>query len=164
MRSSGGIDLAAIAPRWITLRRGGYITILGAFIMQPWQLLNGATDFLTVVGSFSVFLGPFMGIYFVDYYVLRKRVMKLTELYEESPRSLYWYTGGWNLRAVIAWPAGWWYLIPGLAQRAVEPGAVWPGWTRLVSTLCSESPELHSIADSITVQSGVVHGLFPSLD
>ncbi|KAK5730195.1 hypothetical protein LTR15_000129 [Elasticomyces elasticus] len=127
----GGIDLAAVWPRWITLRRGGYLTILGAFIMQPWSLLNGASDFLTVVGSFSVFLGPFMGIFFVDYYILRKRTIKLTELYEESPKSLYWYVGGFNWRAVIAWPAGFWFLLPGLAQRATDPGAVWAGWTRL---------------------------------
>lgn len=53
-----GTDLAATFPRRFTLRRGGYFTILFAFIMQPWSLLNGATSFLTVVGSFNVFLGP----------------------------------------------------------------------------------------------------------
>ena len=30
-----GIDLAALLPRWFTIRRGGYFTLAFAFIMQP---------------------------------------------------------------------------------------------------------------------------------
>lgn len=126
-----GIDLAAILPRWFTLRRGGYFTILFAFIMQPWRLLNGASSFLTVVGSFNVFLGPFMGILFVDFYLLRKRSMKLLDIYDESPASLYWYSSGLNWRAAAAWPVGFWFLLPGLAQRAIETEVAWVGWTQL---------------------------------
>ncbi|KAF3031589.1 hypothetical protein E8E12_000099 [Didymella heteroderae] len=125
-----GIDLAALLPRWFTLRRGGYFTITFAFIMQPWQLYNSATNFLTVVGSFNVFLGPFMGIMFADYFLIRKRTMKLTDLFDESQTTLYWYTKGWNLRAVIAWPCGVWFLMPGLVQRGIAP-SFWPGWTHL---------------------------------
>lgn len=128
-----GIDLAAIFPRWFTLRRGGYLTLLFAFVMQPWQLLNGATNFLTIVGSFNIFLGPFMGIMFVDYFVLRRRLIKLTAVYDESPSALYWYRHGFNWRAVVAWPLGWWFLIPGLAQRAMAEGALPMAWTRLYS-------------------------------
>lgn len=126
-----GIDLAAILPRWFTLRRGGYVTILFAFVMQPWQLLNGATSFLTVVGSFNVFLGPFMGIMFADYYVLRKRTIKLRDIYDESSNSLYWYSRGLNWRAAIAWPFGFWFLLPGLAQRAIDEDEHWAGWSDL---------------------------------
>jgi NCS1 family nucleobase:cation symporter-1 len=99
--------------------------------MQPWQLLNSASSFLTVVGSFNVFLGPFMGIMFADYFLLRKRTMKLTDLYEESPKSIYWYSKGWNWRAAIAWVLSVWFLIPGLVQRGIDTDAFWPGWTRL---------------------------------
>lgn len=126
-----GIDLAALLPRWFTVRRGGYFTITFVFVMQPWTLLNSATSFLTVVGSFNVFLGPLMGIMFADYFLLRKTTIKLTDLYGSGPRSIYWYTGGWNLRAAVAWALGVWFLLPGLAQRAVAPTDVWAGWTRL---------------------------------
>ncbi|PVI06159.1 putative uracil permease [Periconia macrospinosa] len=126
-----GIDLAALLPRWFTIRRGGYFTILFVFIMQPWSLLNSASSFLTVVGSFNVFLGPLMGIMFADYFVLRKTTMKLTELYANAPNSIYWYTRGWNWRAAVAWVLGVCYLLPGLAQRAQAPKEIWPGWTRL---------------------------------
>ncbi|KAF4931496.1 Uracil permease [Colletotrichum viniferum] len=126
-----GIDLAALLPRWFTVRRGGYFTIVFVFIMQPWALLNSASNFLTVVGSFNVFLGPLMGIMFADYFLLRKRTIKLTDLYGNSSGSIYWYTKGWNWRAAIAWCLGAWLFIPGLAQRAVAPSEVWAGWTRL---------------------------------
>ncbi|KAK5050909.1 hypothetical protein LTR84_003468 [Exophiala bonariae] len=126
-----GIDLAALLPRWFTIRRGAYFTIGFAFIMQPWQLLSTATNFLTVVGSFNVFLGPFMGIMFADYFLLRKRTMKLTDLFEESSKSIYWYWRGWNWRAAIAWLSSVWCLLPGLIQRGVAPKAIWPGWTHL---------------------------------
>ncbi|KUI67734.1 Uridine permease [Cytospora mali] len=125
-----GIDLAAILPRWFTVRRGGYATILFAFIMQPWSLLNSATSFLTVVGSLSVFLGPLMGIMFADYFIVRRTTVKLTALYGGST-SIYWYSKGWNWRAAVAWPVGVWMLMPGLVQRAVDSHAIWPGWTRL---------------------------------
>ncbi|KAL4876509.1 permease for cytosine/purines, uracil, thiamine, allantoin-domain-containing protein [Aspergillus karnatakaensis] len=126
-----GIDLAALLPRWFTVRRGGYFTIAFVFVLQPWSLLNSATNFLTVVGSFNIFLGPLMGIMFADYFLLRKTTMKLTDMYGSTPASIYWYTKGWNWRAGLAWILGVWYLIPGLAQRASEPGEIWPGWTRL---------------------------------
>lgn len=126
-----GIDLAALLPRWFTVRRGGYFTVAFAFAMQPWTLLNSATSFLTVVGSFNVFLGPLMGVMFADYFLLRKTTVKLTDLYGSGPQSIYWYAKGWNIRAAVAWIAGAWFLIPGLAQRAVVPKDICPGWTRL---------------------------------
>lgn len=126
-----GIDLAAILPRWFTIRRGGYFTIFFAFVMQPWSLLNSATSFLTVVSSLSVFLGPLMGIMFADYFLVRKTTIKLTALYDNSESSPYWYWKGWNWRAAIAWPTGVWFLMPGLVQKAIAPDAVWSGWTHL---------------------------------
>ncbi|KAH7028090.1 NCS1 nucleoside transporter [Microdochium trichocladiopsis] len=126
-----GIDLAALLPRWFTIRRGGYFTIGFAFIMQPWTLLNSASSFLTVVGSLNVVLGPLMGIMFADYFLLRRTTMKLTAMYGAGPDSIYWYTGGWNWRAAVAWCSGVWFLLPGLIQRAVSPKLAWPGWTNL---------------------------------
>ncbi|KAI3541007.1 NCS1 nucleoside transporter [Colletotrichum filicis] len=48
--------------------------------MQPLSLLNSAGNFLTVVGSFNVFLGPLKGIMFADDFLIRKRTMELTGL------------------------------------------------------------------------------------
>ncbi|KAJ4367655.1 hypothetical protein N0V83_007240 [Neocucurbitaria cava] len=90
-----------------------------------------ATNFLTVVGSFNVFLGPFMGIMFADYFLIRKRTMKLTALFDETPGTLYWYSKGWNWRAAFAWISSVWFLMPGLVQRGLPSSEIALGWTRL---------------------------------
>lgn len=126
-----GIDLAALFPRYFTIRRGAYITVLLALIMQPWQLLNSASNFLTVVGGYSVFLGPFMGVQFADYFILRKRNLKLTDLYEMSPKSIYWYTNGVNWRAPVAFFSILWMLLPGFAEHVRKPKYTWAGWTQM---------------------------------
>jgi NCS1 family nucleobase:cation symporter-1 len=58
---SAGIDLASLFPRFFTIRRGMYLMACLAFIVQPWQLLNGASKFLNVLGGYGVFLGPMTG-------------------------------------------------------------------------------------------------------
>lgn len=55
---SAGIDLAALFPRFFTIRRGILLISALTFIIQPWQLLNGASKFLNVIGGYGVFLGP----------------------------------------------------------------------------------------------------------
>jgi nucleobase:cation symporter-1, NCS1 family len=72
-----------------------------------------------------------IGIQFVDYFLIRARTIKLTDLYEQSSKSIYWYSHGWNWRACVAWPCGVWFLMPGLVQRGVDPKGVWEGWTHL---------------------------------
>ncbi|CZR63717.1 related to uracil permease [Phialocephala subalpina] len=126
-----GIDLAAIFPRYFTIRRGGYLTVLFVFIMQPWQLLNSASIFLTVVGGYASFLGPFMGVQFADYFLLRQQNLKLTDLYEMSPKSIYWYSRGVNWRAPVAFVLGLWMLLPGFAEHVRQPTKIWNGWTHM---------------------------------
>jgi len=55
---SGGFDLAATFPKFINIRRGAYITALLSIVVNPWQLLSSASIFLSVLSSYSVFLGP----------------------------------------------------------------------------------------------------------
>lgn len=126
-----GIDLAALAPRYFTIRRGGYFTVILSLVMQPWQLLNSASNFLTVVGGYSVFLGPFMGVMFADYYLIRQQNLKLTALYEISDKSIYWFWKGVNWRCVIAWVIGTWPLLPGFVEHVRHSDRIWAGWTHL---------------------------------
>ncbi|KAK1625248.1 permease for cytosine/purines, uracil, thiamine, allantoin-domain-containing protein [Colletotrichum phormii] len=128
---SNGIDLSALLPRYFNLRRGGYLTAAVAFIMQPWQLLNGASKFLTVMGGYGVFLGSMTGVMFADYYLVRARRLKLTDLYEASSRSVYWYRGGVNWRAGVSWTVGTFSLLPGFVQRVQDPTVEKAGWSHL---------------------------------
>ncbi|KAH7379348.1 NCS1 nucleoside transporter family protein-like protein [Phaeosphaeria sp. MPI-PUGE-AT-0046c] len=110
---AGGIDLAGLFPRYIDIRRGAIITFVAAWIVQPWQLINRATTFITVLSSFSVFLAPIIGIMTCDYYLLRKRRIRLSHLYKTHD-SAYCFWHGVNWRAIPAWICGWAPTIGGL--------------------------------------------------
>ncbi|KAF2855491.1 NCS1 nucleoside transporter family protein-like protein [Plenodomus tracheiphilus IPT5] len=110
---AGGIDLAGLWPRYIDIRRGAIITFVAAWVVQPWQLINRATTFITVLSSFSVFLAPIIGIMTCDYYLLRKRRIRLSHLYRTEDSSYYFWKG-LNWRAIAAWICGWAPTIGGL--------------------------------------------------
>lgn len=109
---AGGIDLAGIFPLYINIRRGAIITITFAWVCQPWQLVNRASTFLSVISSFSIFLAPLMGVMVADFYFVRKKRLKLSELYKSHGD--FWYSGGVNWRSFPAWIVGWAPTIGGL--------------------------------------------------
>lgn len=110
---AGGIDLAGLFPKYIDIRRGALITFAAAWICQPWQLVNRAATFVSVLNSFSVFLSPIMGIMATDFFLLRKRKIRLSHLYRTHDSS-YWFAHGLNWRAIVAWPCGWIPTVGGL--------------------------------------------------
>ncbi|EFX04884.1 uracil permease [Grosmannia clavigera kw1407] len=114
---AGGIDLAGLFPRYINIRRGAILTFVAAWVVQPWQLVNKAATFVSVLSSFSVFLCPIMGIMTTDYFILRHRKIKLSHLYHPET-SDYWYWHGVNWRAIPAWLCGWAPTVGGLAYKA----------------------------------------------
>ncbi|KAJ4324806.1 hypothetical protein N0V94_001035 [Neodidymelliopsis sp. IMI 364377] len=110
---AGGIDLAGLFPRYVDIRRGAIITFVAAWVVQPWQLINRATTFITVLSSFSVFLAPIIGIMATDYYLLRHRRIRISHLYKIAGSS-YYFWHGLNWRAIPAWICGWAPTIGGL--------------------------------------------------
>ncbi|KAJ7465101.1 NCS1 nucleoside transporter family [Mycena latifolia] len=125
---SGGIDLSGLFTRYVNIRRGAYITAVVGLAINPWQLLHTANIFITVASSFAVFLGPIAGVMVADYIVVRKRKLRLSHLYMPSNESIYWYTAGFNTRAIVAWIMGVWPLLPGFIA-AVQHRTAPPGWT-----------------------------------
>ncbi|KAK7996026.1 hypothetical protein PG991_015493 [Apiospora marii] len=87
---SAGMDGAGLLPNFIDIRRGAYI---------------------------GVFLGPIVGIMVCEYWVLRKRRVKLSDLYHPGKSGVYYYWNGVNLRAFASWIVGWSYLIPGFVHN-----------------------------------------------
>lgn len=127
---SGGMDISSLLPRYFTIRRGMLLLCVISFIVQPWQLLNGASKFLTVLGGYGVFLGPMTGVMFADYFIVRNRLYKLTDLYAKGEGSIYYYWRGLNWRAPVAWIMGIWITLPGFARR-VQGGEPLHGWSDL---------------------------------
>nr|XP_019007707.1 uncharacterized protein I206_07341 [Kwoniella pini CBS 10737]OCF46488.1 hypothetical protein I206_07341 [Kwoniella pini CBS 10737] len=103
---SGGIDLASLFPKYINIRRGAYFTTLMALPMCPWALVSGATVYISVMSGYATFLAPMTGLMVFDYMFVRKRQVKLSNLYDCSPASIYYYYKGVNYRAAVAWVCG----------------------------------------------------------
>ena len=98
-------DFSNLMPRRISFKTGGLITAVLGIVMMPWKLLSdyGTYIFGWLVG-YSSFLGPIAGVLIADYFVVRKRMLEVRDLYERGGR--YEYAGGFNPKAIIALVAG----------------------------------------------------------
>jgi NCS1 family nucleobase:cation symporter-1 len=105
-------DFANLAPSKIDFKKGGYITgVLGASIF-PWKLISDPNGYIfTWLIAYSSLLGPIGGILIVDYFLIRKKVLIVEELYSDKGR--YWYKNGFNPVAIIALLLGILPNIPG---------------------------------------------------
>lgn len=117
---SGGMDLSGLFPRFINIRRGAYISLIISIALCPWELLASAGTFINVLSAYSVFLGPMCGLMISEYWVVRSRKIKLTDLYHPGHDGIYYYTKGVNWRALAAWVVGFAPLLPGFVN-AINP-------------------------------------------
>jgi NCS1 family nucleobase:cation symporter-1 len=114
------MDIAGLFPSFVNIRRGAYIGLVISIALCPWQLLSSAATFISVLSAYSVFLGPMAGIMICDYWVVRGRKVKLSDLYHGREEGIYYFWNGVNWRSFAAWIVGWSYLIPGFV-KAVAP-------------------------------------------
>ena len=77
--------MTALLPRFLNIRRGGYICALVGLVMCPWNLLSSSNKFTTYLSAYSVFLSSIAGVILSDYYFVRKGYFQIIELYSESP-------------------------------------------------------------------------------
>jgi NCS1 family nucleobase:cation symporter-1 len=103
---SAGTDMTALLPRYLNIRRGGYICAIVGLVMCPWNLLSSANNFTTYLSAYSVFLSSIAGVMCCDYYVVRKGYLQLKELYSAKKTSPYYYTAGIHWRGYAAYIAG----------------------------------------------------------
>src|SRR5947209_5114573 len=98
-------DFSNLSPRRISFRTGGLITCAMGIAMQPWKLLAnyGSYIFGWLVG-YSGFLGPIAGVLICDYFVVRKKILSVEDLYRRGGH--YEYSRGINWQAVAALAAG----------------------------------------------------------
>lgn len=117
-------------PRKISFKLGGYITTGLGLVMFPWKLLESTDGYInTWLIGYSALLGPVVGILIVDYFVLRKRELDLTDLYRKDGR--YWYAGGFNPVAIVALVVAVLPNLPGFLHVAGAVDSVHPIWDRI---------------------------------
>lgn len=113
---SFGTDLTSMLPRFINIRRGGFICAALALCICPWRLMSSSSKFTTVLSAYAVFLSSISGVSICDYYIIRRGYLELTHLYSvkvapsegtSSTRSVYMYNfTGCNWRAYVAYICG----------------------------------------------------------
>jgi NCS1 family nucleobase:cation symporter-1 len=99
-------DFSNLSPRLISFRTGGLITcVVGVAVFQPWKLLANYSNYIFgwLVG-YSGFLGPIAAVMICDYFVVRKKILLVEDLYLR--RGFYEFWRGFNWRALAALVAG----------------------------------------------------------
>jgi NCS1 family nucleobase:cation symporter-1 len=94
-------DFANAWPKRIHFRHGALITGIVGILCMPWKLTEDAHSY--IVGWLVLYsggLGAIAAIMIADYFWLRKRVLRLYDLY--VPDGVYRYRKGWNPVAVVA--------------------------------------------------------------
>jgi NCS1 family nucleobase:cation symporter-1 len=99
-------DFSNLSPRLISFRTGGLITcVVGVAVFQPWKLLANYSNYIFgwLVG-YSGFLGPIAGVMICDYFIVRKKIILVEDLYMRQ--GFYEFSRGINWRAMAALAAG----------------------------------------------------------
>ena len=81
------------AMMWIV----GILCILLALVFPMGQYEN----FLLFIGAMFI---PLFGVVLTDYFIIRKRKLKVEEIYKTGGE--YWYFKGFNIAALVAWAIG----------------------------------------------------------
>jgi NCS1 family nucleobase:cation symporter-1 len=114
-------DFSNLNPKLISYVMGGLITALIGVLMMPWKLMSsmGAYIFTWLIG-YSGLMGAIAGILICDYWVLRRQQLDLHDLFQLKGR--YTYSGGFNLRALVALVLAIAPVVPGFLRAATTPG------------------------------------------
>ncbi|MBV9381000.1 MAG: NCS1 family nucleobase:cation symporter-1 [Streptosporangiaceae bacterium] len=98
---SPSYDFSNASPRLISFRFGGLITGVLGIAIQPWRLVSDPHLYIFVwLDFYGGILGAVAGVLIAGYWVRSRTRLGLAALYEPGGR--YWYSGGWNWRAVAA--------------------------------------------------------------
>ncbi|KAK4155835.1 permease for cytosine/purines, uracil, thiamine, allantoin-domain-containing protein [Chaetomidium leptoderma] len=103
---SAGTDLTALLPRWLNIRRGGYLCAALGLAMCPYNLLTSSNQFTTYLSAYSVFLSSIAGVMIADYYLVRRGYLEIKALYDARRTGPYYFTHGVHWRAYAAYISG----------------------------------------------------------
>ncbi|ACU36046.1 NCS1 family nucleobase:cation symporter-1 [Actinosynnema pretiosum subsp. pretiosum] len=103
---SPSYDFSNAFPRRISFAVGGLITGVLGVLIQPWRLISDPGIYIFAwLGFYGGLLASVAGVLVAGYWVLARTRLELPDLYL-SGRGAYWFTGGWNWRAVVATALG----------------------------------------------------------
>lgn len=107
--------IANLFPKQVSHRTGGLITALIGILLCPWWAIDAISPILLFI---SGLLGPVLGVLLSDYYLVRRRRLDVTALFD--PNGQYSFTKGWNVNAFIAMGLGMALALIGFLVPALE--------------------------------------------
>ncbi|NLD18861.1 MAG: nitrate reductase [Clostridiales bacterium] len=114
--------ISNISPRRISYKLGVVITIgVAFFILQAWWIYGSGAAYFTWMNAYGTILAPIAAIFIADYFFCKNRKIDVAGLFK-GPEGRYWYNGGWNGAAVIAWVVA--FILPLLTYFGVQ-GSFW---------------------------------------
>src|SRR3954463_12236205 len=97
---SPAFDFSNVSPQRISWRAGGMIAAVGSVLITPWNLYNNPEVIHYTLETLGAFIGPLFGVLIADYYLIKKQRIVVDDLFTMSKAGTYWYTGGYNPKAV----------------------------------------------------------------
>jgi NCS1 family nucleobase:cation symporter-1 len=111
-------DFANAFPRTISFKTGGLITGIVGILIQPWRLLADPSGYIfTWLLGYSGGLGSIAGVLIADYWVVRRKQLRLEDLYLPDGG----FYGRWNWRAIAATLIGCALAWGGLVIPVLKP-------------------------------------------
>jgi NCS1 family nucleobase:cation symporter-1 len=101
-----GNAFSNLAPRKISYFWGvtiACIVAIGYNFLQVGAAAGNMFNFLNVYGGI---LAPLAAIFVIDFWITKKQKLDVQSLYLKGIESRYYYVGGFNINAFIAWVAG----------------------------------------------------------
>jgi len=132
-----------VAPDKISFKQGAMITAVIGIVMMPWRLYNDAAAYIfTWLIGYGALLGPVAGIMIADYFVLRRGILAVDDLYRRG--GVYEYRRGVNWVAIAAFVLGVLPSLPGFigAVTGRPAGGLFGGmynWAWFVGFLVSSA-------------------------
>jgi NCS1 family nucleobase:cation symporter-1 len=114
-------DFSNLSPRRISYVTGGLITAVLGIVMMPWKLYSDAAAYIfTWLLGYSSLMGALGGILIADYWIIRKQLLDVDDLFRLRGR--YTYVNGINPKAIIALVLSIAPVVPGFIRAVSTPG------------------------------------------
>ena len=90
-------------PFSLSIKSAGFaISILGFIIGILWLTYLSQVGALSFIDTFACFLGPLFGVMISDFYFIQKGKLNNKDIYSLENNGVYYYSGGWHLKAVYS--------------------------------------------------------------
>ena len=97
---SPAYDLANVWPKRINFKRGGIISAVLALLVMPWNLYSNPVVVNYFLGGLGAFLGPLFGIMAADYFLIKRGIVNIRDLYRSDENGEFFFRKGVNPKAI----------------------------------------------------------------